>query len=491
MYRRIPFYSQKITFHQALKTKDRILLWPRSSLVYFGVAKILQEKYDCDLFIIINDNHISQEFFKKQDLVNFQKVLYYNDYIFQKMKKPDIEYLKSFEKKYEINLWNLAYSDRFFYHYNAYHTFTKDEILCLIEYGCKFFEEIINEVHPDYLITDVTAFHEDELLHQICRKKNIKILGLSDTRFGYRSMVSSVFDRMDNLHNDLDTGGKKIRAIEELRGHVRNYSSQHKIFENKFKKSIIRRLRAGIRFMILVNNKKYTRYYPNWGRTRLKIIINQTSLLFKSKYHQLFLDRNSSREINTDIPFIYFPLHYEPERTILIPAPFYTNQLEVIRNIAKSIPVGYKLFVKDHPLMRSSGWRNTSFYKKIMNLPNTILVHPSISNEEMVKKCALVVTIAGTTGMEAAFYQKPSIVLADTIFSPYLPSVHRVRNIEELPNAIQKSLQTNVNADDLNKYVNRVEENSFEFDYQGLASIYSSFLLWRIYVQCQYSNTKD
>jgi len=196
--------------------------------------------------------------------------------------------------------------------------------------------------------------------------------------------------------------------------------------------------------------------------------------LLKSKYHELFLNKNAIRKIDSSIPFVYFPLHYEPERTILIPAPYFTNQLEVITSIAKSLPVKYKLYVKDHPLMRTAGWRNTKFYKDILELPNVELIHPSTSNEELIKNCSLVVTIAGTTGMEAAFYQKPSIVFADTIYSNYIPSVNRLKNLEDLTQLINKSLQKEIELSDLNKYVDHVEKNSFVFDYQGLEQAFIS-----------------
>ena len=67
----------------------------------------------------------------------------------------------------------------------------------------------------------------------------------------------------------------------------------------------------------------------------------------------------------------------EPERTLLIDAPFHTNQLDIIKNLAKSIPINYKLFVKEHPSMAHREWRDVSFYKEILSLPNVVLIHPS------------------------------------------------------------------------------------------------------------------
>ena len=153
----------------------------------------------------------------------------------------------------------------------------------------------------------------------------------------------------------------------------------------------------------------------------------------------------------------------EPERSTLIPATFYTNQLDVITNIAKAIPIDFQLFVKEHPMQKIKGWREISFYKSIMELPNVKLIHPSIPNDEMLKKCSLAITIAGTTGLEAALYKKPCIIFADVNYSS-LPSVYRLRSLEDLPNAIRESLKKEVKLSDVNDFINLLDRNSFPFN---------------------------
>ncbi|SVD20213.1 uncharacterized protein METZ01_LOCUS373067, partial [marine metagenome] len=91
--------------------KDRILFWVDVSLIQFGVAKILQEKIDSDFYVIYDLNHHLKKSFMQQNLVNFKKEWYFWDNI-GKTKEPNIEYLKQIEKKYKINLWKIAYTER-------------------------------------------------------------------------------------------------------------------------------------------------------------------------------------------------------------------------------------------------------------------------------------------------------------------------------------------------------------------------------------------
>ena len=161
--------------------------------------------------------------------------------------------------------------------------------------------------------------------------------------------------------------------------------------------------------------------------------------------------------------FIYFPLGVDQERTLLIDSPFLTNQIEVIRNIVKSMPVGYKLYVKEAPSQRIRKWRKISEYKEMLKIPNVRMIHPSVHPKEIYEKCSLVVTIIGSAALEAAFYEKPSMVFTDINYA-ILPSVMKIDSIDTLADSINKSLQTKVLPEDLERYISLVEKNSFIAD---------------------------
>ena len=109
-----------------------------------------------------------------------------------------------------------------------------------------------------------------------------------------------------------------------------------------------------------------------------------------------------------------------------------------------------------------------------MDLPNVTLIHPSIKSEDIIKKSSLVVTIGGTSGLEAAFYGKPSIIFTDQEYS-ILPSVHKIKTTNELPNAIKTSLKKQERISDLNNYINLIESNSFEFDFHRLSMEFDNY----------------
>ena len=154
--------------------------------------------------------------------------------------------------------------------------------------------------------------------------------------------------------------------------------------------------------------------------------------------------------------------------------PYYTNQLEVIRHIVKSLPIGYVLYVKENPAQNIRFWRDIDEYKEIMDIPNVRLFHPDVSAESLFQKCSLVITIGGSSGLDAAFYQKPSIVFTDLAYI-VLPCVSKLDNITDLPKIVRESLKKEVSNDDLDKYLTIVHENTFDFNILEFGDRYNDF----------------
>ena len=116
-------------------------------------------------------------------------------------------------------------------------------------------------------------------------------------------------------------------------------------------------------------------------------------------------------------PKMYFPLHVQPEFTTEVRAPFYNNQIALIENIAKCIPAGYRLIVKEHPGMK--GQRPPAYYRHLRRLYNVQLVSPSVDSHELIQASDLIFTITGTVAWEAAIYEKPVIAFGPLCYGFY------------------------------------------------------------------------
>ena len=110
------------------------------------------------------------------------------------------------------------------------------------------------------------------------------------------------------------------------------------------------------------------------------------------------------------------------------------------------------------------GWRSKSEYKEIMDIPNAVLFHPDFPKDILYKNCSIVFSIAGTASFEAACFGKPAITLIDLIHS-ILPSVHTLKNFNDLHDLINQLLIEKVDSKDVNRFLALFEKNVSNFDW--------------------------
>ena len=450
----------------------KIIFWHQDFLT-FSLANSLQKKFNGEFSVIFDVPDRQKTFFQKQKIVDFKKIWFFHDSISKPGKKVDMEYLNSFEEKYKINLWLLAINERLFYEHNEFHKFSREEILSILEDECKLFEKIL-EIKPEFFITGSTGLHHHELFYQMCKASGVNILILNESAFASRWLISEqhkMFDD-DRTIGELESSN---RGFDELEKYWKEFQLR-KPFEHhaeSIRKSKIAKTKAGYDFL-LSQNTTIKNNYGYYGHTKLKTLTNYFVGVLKKNFRSKYMDKNFLHVIDDSTPFVYFPLQITPERTLLISSPFNTNQIEIIRHISKSLPIGYKLCVKEHPYQVTREWRKTSFYNEILSIPNVQFLHHSIKTEDVMKNCSLVITINGVSGLEAAIYKKPSILFSNFSYS-ILPSVHQIKSIDELPAAIRLSLRKKVDPNDVDKYFNLHEANTFHFDMFGYELDYHNY----------------
>jgi len=444
----------------------KILYYIDKTFFHFGIANELSKEKQFESYVIFDVNYLQKEFFQKQKFVNFKNQWFLQDEIEVDEKNIDIDYLIKIEEKYNVNFWQLAYSERLFLEYNEYYNFSKNQILSIFEKQCKFFERIIDEIKPEYLLLRPTDWNRNHLLLLICKGANIPVLMLTPTRFSERCHIAEDFDKFSSTNNQNE---KIFGSIEEIKKFIykKDKADEFSIILKRGEDiSISKKSKLFFKFLNIIKNDQYKKFYENFGRTRTKIIKNELKKELNSKKHEEFLFKISEKEI-TQKPYVFFPLHYQPERDTLIQAPYANNQLEIIEHIAKSLPINYSLYVKEHPVMRIRGWREPEYYKKILSFPNVKIIHPNVKARTIIEQSDLIVTINGTIGIEALIEKKPVITFVETSYSK-IRGVEFINDHNSLPKAIRKLLKVEINEGELIEYCNYVMSNSFSLNFTSL-----------------------
>ena len=140
----------------------------------------------------------------------------------------------------------------------------------------------------------------------------------------------------------------------------------------------------------------------------------------------------------SDSPLLYFPLQTDPESTLLERTPEYFCQLWAIASIARDLPVGATLLVKEH--IFGIGRRPRDFIDQIAALKNVKLLKLSENALDVIRKVDAVVTINGTGGYEAAMLGKPGVFLAKRCDVAFLPHVVHAPIGQGLREALDRAL---------------------------------------------------
>jgi capsule polysaccharide modification protein KpsS len=136
-------------------------------------------------------------------------------------------------------------------------------------------------------------------------------------------------------------------------------------------------------------------------------------------------------------PYVVFGLHTQPESSIDVWAPFFSNQMWVVEVLARSIPPTHKLLVKIHKSDVAKYSREQ--LERLRALPGVDLVRPFADTQAFIEKADLVVAIQGTMGLEGALLGRPVIMLGDSPVTIF-PSASSVGALADLPALVRRKL---------------------------------------------------
>jgi hypothetical protein len=135
--------------------------------------------------------------------------------------------------------------------------------------------------------------------------------------------------------------------------------------------------------------------------------------------------------------YAFFGLHAQPESSIDVWAPFFSNQLWVIELLARSIPPTHKLMVKIHKSDSANYSREQ--LDRMRSYPGVELVAPFADTRRFIENADLLFTIQGTIGLEGALLGKPVIVLGESPVAMF-PSASSIGRVSELPELVRQKL---------------------------------------------------
>ncbi|MFH1621476.1 MAG: hypothetical protein ABIB04_05350 [Patescibacteria group bacterium] len=467
--------------------KGCLLLQRRFAYIGHYMAKNLKEEYGVDEFCGYVYLRSSYDFLKKQTDIRYTALLL-DEEIHERYKaeKVDPVYLDYLEKEFGLpNLWPYLTVDRLLmfnqlvreYPYNQ-PPFTHEEMLRILQVHAKAILKMFEDEKPDFLFCSVVGGIGSTMTWYIAKKLGIKTYIVLPTCIRNRYIISEdpcTFTSIDSKFNTLniDASPAKSDAMEFLEAfrsepvpYFEKTTPTHQPVSRKQQLKFLNPAKAmdslttflkGFKRHLSSPEKKDYSYISPWNYLRDMAKRKVRNLIGNSDLYEPFDPKGD---------FAFFPLHYEPEAALLLQAPFYTDQIGLIRQIARSLPVRFKLVVKEHPAMAE--FRPRSFYKKLKKIPNVRLINPGISGFSITPYAKLVTTITGSTGWEAVLLKKPVISFGHQFYNS-LSMVTHCHEIEGLPRLIHQKLEHHIHDDrELLGYLTAIFEDSSVFELHQL-----------------------
>lgn len=432
----------------------------------------------------------SFRFLQSQNEIKYSSLLLDEDLHNQaKNEKLDRDYIMFLEKEYGMpNLWPYIEVDRIIRYNQLVREYPMDtpvysheEMMIHVQVRAKAIIAMLEKEKPDFIVCSVVASIGSLLLYNVAKKMGIEVRIVMPTKVGSRYGVSSSYERLVEIDNEFEQllrQNKRVDNFEEAKEVLNSFrenplppdsitnfylnrASRMKqldfLLPSKLKRYILW-LIGKVKYYFKENDKHDYSYIKTFDKIKDQLARKLRAVRgVDDLYDEIQPDKED---------FAFFPLHLEPEVALHLYGYWYINQIEAVRQIARSLPVNYKLYVKDHP--RMVGFRKRSYYKELKKIPNVKLVNPKINSLQFLAKSKLAIVITGSAGWEAIQLKVPVITFGDVFFNK-LSMVKRCDSYERLPNIVAEQLNNfNYNEEEIINYIGLALKHSVILDLSHL-----------------------
>jgi hypothetical protein len=148
--------------------------------------------------------------------------------------------------------------------------------------------------------------------------------------------------------------------------------------------------------------------------------------------------------------YVLFPLHYQPEAATTVRAPFFMDQCALAENIARALPVGYRLYIKEHSARIGS--RPLRDIARLRAIPSARLIDPYADPRPLVANAQCVAVITSTMGWEALLSGVPVVVFGE-VFYNHCDGVHVAGAPRDYPGLLRRALSAPAPAAAIEEFV--------------------------------------
>jgi hypothetical protein len=354
--------------------------------------------------------------------------------------------------------------------------YSDDEMLFILQRGIEHVEALFDRLNPDLVVSFICVTMLDYVAYLVARARGIRFFNLRPTRIGDRVAFShKLNDPAPELVSQYERliAGEHSRFEEEAQRYIQRVRERHGRYEGVVRPSDKPALKSNTgKFARIDRLFSALRSYLNY-RSSIAAADNHVPDPLRRLYFTAWRNPRQARRTRNflkdryvgesdlqGLRYAFFPLHTEPEVSLLVYGRPYVNQFEIVRMLAMSLPVDMVLIVKEHPWM--VGKRTLAAYQNMLDIPRVRFANPALEARTLVKQADLVAVVTGSVALEAAMLDKPVITFGDCPYN-LLPDtmVRRCADPRHLQTLVRQAIdQQKTDEKALRAYVASVFETS-------------------------------
>ena len=136
-----------------------------------------------------------------------------------------------------------------------------------------------------------------------------------------------------------------------------------------------------------------------------------------------YLAQFEGKSVDLNQKYIYVPLHNQPEMSTSALGGKFRDQALLIEALARDLPQGWKIFVKENPRQGSYA-RGPMFFHRLNRIPSVEIMPSNANTHALSKNAQFVASVTGTVGWEAIRQGTPAMVFGAAWYSSLEGVVH-------------------------------------------------------------------
>ncbi len=323
----------------------------------------------------------------------------------------------------------------------------------LIARAFRFWEMFLSQHTVDIVVARETATLLTRPIYAIAKKRGIPFGQLT---VGHSAGCTILYD-VDEYHvwSELMSSIRTefAQVTKEMRDRIDTFVSQRvPSSENRMRMrfvpvSFFRALKNYIGLLRADNRRSFRRDPVHvatlrYGRLRLR---KQLEWKYITQ-HFFKYDTISEKD-----RFVYFPIYSGLETSYLTHIPFWArNEVALIKTVARNLPHGVYLYVKEHP--HNPGDLSFRELQELKQMPNIKIVRPENSSQYLIEKSEFVFVFEGSAGWEAFLSKRKVLSFGGHPFFAQSRLVYIFNDLNKIGEVVMRVLG------DENQYHKRIDE---------------------------------